>query len=73
MKNFELIKAHLADNTGDENISKMVWLVIVFVVGAVFMAVFTTVFDEESLSGWFVNSLNNIMNGGTEGPAAFTA
>ena len=63
MKNFELIRNHLADNTGDENISKMVWVVIVFVVGALIMGVFTTVFNKEELSAWLSGNLDDLLSG----------
>lgn len=55
MKNrFADIKAHLADNTGDENITKMVWIVIVFIVGGIMIGLVTTVFNG-TVSTWFNN------------------
>lgn len=59
MKNFDLIKNHLADNTGDENISKMIWIVIVFVVGAALLVIFSGVFAED---GVFNTYLGNAMD-----------
>lgn len=53
MKNrFADIKTHLADNRGDENITKMIWIVIVFVVGAILLGLVTGVFNGV-VTEWF--------------------
>ena len=42
---FKTLRAHLADNRGDENISKMIWVAIVFVVGAILLIILTSAFE----------------------------
>ena len=65
---FKTIRAHLADNRGDENISKMIWVAIVFVVGAILLLMITSAFNgpiktwyNNVIDGWF-----NSANGGFE-------
>lgn len=65
---FKTIRAHLADNRGDENISKMIWVAIVFVVGAILLLLITTAF-KGPISNWYNNVINewfNCANGGFE-------
>ena len=60
---FKTIRAHLADNRGDENISKMIWVAIVFVVGAILLVMVTSAFRgpikdwyETVIMDWFDNN-----------------
>lgn len=64
-----MLRAHLADNRGDENISKMIWIAIVFVVGAILLALIVAAF-KGPISDWFngvieswFNSEDSAMNG----------
>lgn len=43
---------HLCDNRGDENISKMTWVAIIFVVGAILLLLTTTAF-KEPIKNWY--------------------
>lgn len=56
-----LIRAHLADNRGDENISKMIWIAIVFVVGAVLLALVVGAF-KGPISNWFKGVIDSWFN-----------
>ena len=58
----QTVKAHLCDNHGDENISKLIWVAIVFVVGAIMLVLFQTAF-KGTISNWFNNIINNWFNG----------
>lgn len=51
---FQTIKNHLTDNKGDENISKMIWVAIVFVVGAIMLFLITTAF-KGPIKTWYEN------------------
>jgi hypothetical protein len=65
---FKTIRAHLADNRGDENISKMIWVAIVFVVGAILLLLITSAFNGP-IKNWYNNVINgwfNSANGGFE-------
>ena len=42
----------LADNSGDENISKMIWVCIVFTVGAILLLMVTSAFENE-IKTWY--------------------
>ena len=55
---FKTLRAHLADNRGDENISKMIWVAIVFVVGAILLLMITTAF-QGPIKNWY----NGVING----------
>ena len=60
MKKFIELKSHLADNTGDENVSKLIWIVIVFVVGAALLTILSGAFDENGIiNTWLTGSLDN--------------
>lgn len=52
------VRAHLRDNTGDENITKMIWIVIVFVVGALLLGAVTGAF-EDIVQPWLTNIFND--------------
>ena len=41
------VKAHLADNSGDENVSKLIWIVIAFIVGAALLAILSGAFAKD--------------------------
>lgn len=49
---FQTIKNHLTDNKGDENISKMIWVAIVFVVGSIMLILITAAF-KGPISEWY--------------------
>ena len=60
---FKTLRAHLADNRGDENISKMIWVAIVFVVGAILLIMVSSAFQgpiktwyETVIKDWFKQS-----------------
>lgn len=58
--------SHLRDNSGDENISKMIWIAIVFVVGAFLLLTITTAF-KNVIGTWYNNTIDgwfNEANGG---------
>lgn len=50
------LKQHLLDNRGDENTSKMIWVAIVFVVGAILLLLITTAF-KEPIQNWYENTI----------------
>ena len=51
------LRAHLRDNTGDENITKMIWIVIVFVVGGIMLGLVSGVFAEDGIVGTWFNGI----------------
>lgn len=61
---FKTIRAHLADNRGDENISKMIWVAIVFVVGAIMLLMVTNAF-KGPIKSWFDGVINGWFNKNT--------
>lgn len=48
------LKRHLSDNHGEENTSKMAWVAIVFVVGAILLLLTTTAF-KQPIQDWYNN------------------
>ena len=57
---FERLKKHLQENNGDENVSKMTLVAIVFIVGAILLLLVTTAFKgpikewyNNTVTGWF--------------------
>ena len=53
-------KKLITNNTGDENITKMVWVAIVFIVGAILLVMVSTAFNgpihdwyQKVIRGWF--------------------
>lgn len=63
---FKTLRAHLTDNRGDENISKMIWIAIVFVVGAILLLLITTAF-KGPISNWYNNTINGWFKDGNGG------
>ena len=61
---FKTLRAHLADNSGDENISKMIWVAIVFVVGAILLVIVTSAF-KGPIKNWYVKTINEWFNNDT--------
>lgn len=57
----EMIRAHLCDNSGDENITKLIWISIAFIVGAILLALLTQAF-KGPIKNWFVNKVNEWFN-----------
>ena len=58
----EKLKAHLSDNAGDANVSKMTWVAIVFVIGAILLVLVTSAFRnpinrwfDKVTAGWFAD------------------
>lgn len=54
------------DNSGDENIVKMVWIAIVFIVGAILLVMISTSFNgpihdwyQKIINGWFDKNGSN--------------
>ena len=47
---------HLCDNRGDENISKMTWVAIIFVVGAILLLLTTTAF-KGPIQNWYKDTV----------------
>ena len=66
LKHIELIENHLSDNHGDENISKMIWIMIIFMVGLVMYLLISNVF-RGSISEWYTRIMDSWF--GDEGPA----
>lgn len=58
MKNLMTLKNHLADNSGDENISKLIWVVIVFVVGAILLGLVYSAFSTE-IAAWYKGMISD--------------
>lgn len=63
---FKTLRAHLADNCGDENISKMIWVAIAFIVGAILLVMVTSAFQgpiyewyTKVVKDWFDPSASN--------------
>ena len=50
---------HLSDNTGDENVSKLVWIVIAFVFGSILL---TIVNSYDIVDEWLIKNLNKLLN-----------
>ncbi len=63
---FKTLRAHLSDNRGDENISKMIWIAIVFVVGAILLLLITTAF-KGPISNWYNNTIDGWFADGNGG------
>lgn len=63
---FQTIRAHLADNRGDENISKMIWVAIVFVVGAIMLIMISSAF-KGPIKDWFEGVVTNWFAKGSTG------
>ncbi|MBQ2183951.1 MAG: hypothetical protein II399_04880 [Lachnospiraceae bacterium] len=61
---FKTLRAHLADNRGDENISKMIWVAIVFVVGAILLVMVTGAF-KGPIKNWYVKTIKEWFNNDT--------
>lgn len=63
---FQAIKSHLQNNSGDTNVSKMIMIAIVFVVGAILLIMVTSAFRgpvkrwyETVANDWFDQDGNN--------------
>lgn len=56
--NMQTIRTHLRDNRGDENISKLIWVCIVFVVGAILLALITSAF-KGPIANWYTNTVKH--------------
>lgn len=50
------IKNHLKENSGDENISKMTWVAIIFLVGTTLFLFITAAF-KGSVQNWYNDSV----------------
>lgn len=46
------VKNHITDNKGDENVAKMIWIAVAFIVGAIILALLTWAF-KGPISKWF--------------------
>ena len=55
---FKTLRAHLADNRGDENISKMIWVAIAFVVGAILLVMVTSAF-QGPIHDWYTGVIKS--------------
>lgn len=58
---FNEIKAHLRSNSGDTNISKMIMVAIVFVVGAILLVLLTSAF-QGPIKGWYDHVIDEWFN-----------
>lgn len=72
---FKTLRAHLADNRGDENISKMIWVAIAFVVGAILLIMVTSAFQgpihdwyENTIKSWFTDENGAYINAANTKP-----
>lgn len=54
----------LKDNRGDENVSKLIWVCIVFTVGAILLLLITTAFQGQ-ISNWYKAVIDSWFNEGT--------
>ena len=59
----EMIRKHLMDNSGDENITKMIWISVAFIVGAIILAILTNAF-RGPIANWFNNKVDTWFNNG---------
>ena len=48
----------MRDNSGDENITKMIWVAIVFIVGAILLVLITSAFNGP-IHDWYENVIND--------------
>ena len=62
----------LADNSGDENISKMIWVCIVFTVGAILLLMVTSAFEIE-IKTWYKAVIKSWFNEGDGMNGKYTA
>ncbi len=53
-----MLKNILNDNRGDENVTKLIWVCIVFVVGAILLAIVYTAFNTV-IRNWYNNTMNS--------------
>lgn len=60
------VRTHLVDNRGDENVSKMIWVAIAFIVGAILLAIITAAFNgkitewyNDLIAKWFTSDALN--------------
>ncbi len=60
------IYAHLCDNRGDENITKMIWIAISFVVGAILLALIVGAF-KGPVSSWYEGVIKSWFNSDESG------
>lgn len=58
---FNQIKEHLSSNSGDTNISKMIMVAIVFVVGAIILVLTTSAF-QGPIKGWYDHVVDEWFN-----------
>lgn len=58
---FNQIKEHLSSNSGDTNISKMIMVAIVFVVGAILLVLLTSAF-QGPIKGWYDHVVDEWFN-----------
>ena len=72
----EILNHHLKDNSGDENITKMIWISVAFIVGAIILAILTNAFRgpianwfNAKVNEWFNNDNGTLVNTGTLGDA----
>lgn len=59
---FNIIKNHLLSNSGDESTSKVIWVAIVFVIGAILLLLVTTAF-KEPIQNWYETTVIEWFNG----------
>ena len=59
----EMIKNHLLDNSGDENITRMIWISVAFIIGAIILAILTNAF-RGPIANWFNNKIAEWFNNG---------
>ncbi len=53
-----MIKSILKNNSGDENISKLIWVAIVFVCGAILLGIIYAAFNG-IIRNWYNNTMNS--------------
>lgn len=52
------VKNHITDNKGDENVAKMIWIAVAFIVGAIILALLTWAF-KGPISEWFSDVIDS--------------
>lgn len=55
---FKRLTAHLRAKSEDENVSKMIWVVTIFVVGAILLSLIAAAFNEQ-IAEWYDNVVDN--------------
>lgn len=61
------VKNHITDNRGDENVAKMIWIAVAFIIGAIILALLTWAF-KTPITNWFKSVINSWFNTESSSP-----